>query len=374
MHSDHPSPTYPAILSDGQSAEGHEVAVTFGPDGVIVIEHDLSQHTLPYATLGAAEPLSRHSQDVLLTATAFAGLTLFVGDRGFVAELANRAAHLRAGTERWRAARIWVAAGVGLFALAAWMWWAGIGPASTLARFMPDAVRDRIGRQVIVSLSNDRQACNLPAGRAALDKLTARLTQATDADSRFKVVVVDWSLVNAFATPGEQIALTRGILQNAKSADEVAGVLAHEMGHGLERHPETALIRVVGLSAALEFMMGGSGGSLANIGLLLAQLQYTRLAEQEADDHALRILKRAGIAPRGLGDFFKRMDGRRATDPVKEVVGGIDVLRTHPQSAERAKRAHEQPAYPATPALDDAEWQALRNICPIKTTPPAKVE
>ncbi len=101
--------------------------------------------------------------------------------------------------------------------------------------------------------------------------------------------------------------LTRGLIAKADSPDEVAGVLAHEMGHGIEMHPETALVRALGLSAAAELMLGGSGGTLANIGIVLAQLSYTRDAERNADRHALEILKGAGVSAQGLAEFFTRV-------------------------------------------------------------------
>ena len=55
--------------------------------------------------------------------------------------------------------------------------------------------------------------------------------------------MIDWALVNAFATPGGQIIMTRGLVQKAGSPDEVAGVLAHEIGHTIELHPEAGLVQ-----------------------------------------------------------------------------------------------------------------------------------
>src|SRR5438067_2076542 len=83
------------------------------------------------------------------------------------------------------------------------------------------------------------------------------------------VVLLDWSLVNAFAVPGGQIILTRGLVQRAGASDEVAGVLAHELGHTLELHPEAGIIRALGLSAAMQLALAGSQGTISNIGLIL---------------------------------------------------------------------------------------------------------
>ena len=91
-------------------------------------------------------------------------------------------------------------------------------------------------------------------------RLTERLSKAAPGSEPFNVRVYDWSLMNAFAVPGGQIVLTKGLIDKAETPDEVAGVLAHEMGHGIEMHPETGIIRSIGLAAAVEVMLGGAGG------------------------------------------------------------------------------------------------------------------
>ena len=153
--------------------------------------------------------------------------------------------------------------------------------------------------------------------------------------------------------------LTRGLISQSGGPDEVAGVLAHEMGHGLELHPETGLVRVMGLSLAIELISGGNSGTLANLGLMRAQFSYTRAAEREADTHALQLLRSADISQQGIIDFFTRVEKIDGSG----VTGNLEILRTHPQIAERKATASAMPRYPTTPALSDADWQALRTIC-----------
>jgi predicted Zn-dependent protease len=150
-------------------------------------------------------------------------------------------------------------------------------------------------------------------------------------------------------------------------------VLGHEIGHTLELHPEAGLVRAMGLSAAAQLIFAGTTGTATNIGLLLTQMRYTRIAEREADAHAVRILKNAGIAAKGFGDFFERIDPKPATPPSdknatqKTSLGAriftSEILRTHPLTQERLALARAQPAYPATPALSDDDWRALREMC-----------
>ena len=73
-------------------------------------------------------------------------------------------------------------------------------------------------------------------------------------------------------------------------------------------HPETALVRAIGLSAAAELMLGGSGGTLANIGIVLAQLSYTRDAERDGGSARARDPEaRRRFGRRASPQFFKRV-------------------------------------------------------------------
>jgi predicted Zn-dependent protease len=122
-------------------------------------------------------------------------------------------------------------------------------------------------------------------------------------------------------------------------------------------------VRAIGLTAAIELMMGGTGGTLANAGVLLAQLSYTRAAEREADQHALGILSTAGIATKGFADFFRRVVKLETETDLGKALSKIEVLRTHPMTEERIAEVEKRPTYPATPAMSAEDWSALKSIC-----------
>jgi beta-barrel assembly-enhancing protease len=358
-----PGQTY-ARFSDGKSARARDAAVALGLSGVEVhlINPD-EQLIWPYASLKAAEPVRTHAIDVLLTSTATPGASLFVPGLEFARSLRLHAPHLTAKAERWRHARPWVFAMAAVIGLGVATYAAGWSPAQYVARILPQSWREKLGDQAAQSMTEGHKMCVAPAGVAALTKLTERLSAAAGATVPFKVYVYDWPLINAFAVPGGQVVMTRGLLDKAGSPDEAAGVLAHEIGHGIEMHPETGIIRAIGLAAAVELMLGGAGGTLANIGLTLAQLGYTRVAEHEADLQALRLLKNSGISNRGLSDFFKRVEKIEGEDTASTALHPFDLLRTHPPTVEREKLVRSQPDYPSTPALDETSWQDLKSIC-----------
>ena len=376
-----PSPfdgrSFVARFSRGPGQGSQDVRVRLTERGVAIegLTGDGSGPLIwPYGALAIAEPLSAQSIDALLSYSYQPGAALFVPDKVFARALMEHAPHLTVRARRMRSARpwLWVAGAAG--AIVAGIWLSGFSPANALARMLPDKAREMLGDQVVASMTNGRATCVAPGGVAALDKLTAKLSAAAGTGQRFKIVVIDWDVLNAFATPGERIVLTRGLIEKAQSADEVAGVLAHEMGHGIELHPETGIVRGIGLAAATEIVLGGAGG-LANIGLLLTQMSYSRDAEREADGHALSILKGAQVSPDGLLSFFDRVSQMEENEGG---AGGIGVLRSHPQTAERRAVVAAAERYPARPALEAADWKALQSMCtvtegtdPKRTEPPA---
>ena len=396
MHSDQSDPSFEGRMSDGRTAASAKVRLHFANDGLLLTGPDDPNGTVwPYESLSTAEPVNRKSNDTLISSSSIPGASLFVVGPDFAAELLKRAPHLSTGSLRWQYAKPGLIVTAALVLIVGAVWLFNLSPARTIAGWLPEAARVRLGQQVVTSMASDRRVCHTPEGRAALDKMTTRLSAVSGAERPFNVVVVDWSLLNAFAAPGSQILLTRELIKGAKSPDEVAGVLAHEMGHGLELHPETGIVRAIGMSAAIELMTGGSSGTLANAGASPAQLSYTRQAEREADAHAIRILKAAKVSPKGLGEFFERVakleisdakkdagkddkksksekDKSSAKDDAFSSYFNSEIFRTHPHSVERAELIKSQAVYDATPTLTAAEWKALQAICKKPEKPKTK--
>ncbi len=369
-HSDGTS--FAGSLSNGRAAATQRVEVRLGEDGLEMgSPGGPTVWQWPYRRLRASVPLKPKAPDVLLSLEPEGSHTLFVADPAFVGRLLQRAPALSAARQRWRALRPGLAAVAAVLAIGLGGWALELHPAQAVARLMPQKTREVVGRQVISSISRNRRACETPASRAALERLTQRLAAAApEKGMALRVVVLDWTLVNGFAVPGRQIILTRGLIQAAHTPDEVAGVLAHEIGHAIELHPETGLIRAMGFAAASQLIFAGSAGTITNIGVLLTQLRYTRMAEREADQHAVRLLKGAGISSTGFGDFLERVYGSQHGSKASakgaashETPSGLEVISTHPPTAERIAMVRAQPVYAATPALSDADWHALREAC-----------
>lgn len=136
--------------------------------------------------------------------------------------------------------------------------------------------------------------------------------------------------VNAFALPGGDLFVLSGLVRQAKSTDEVAGVLGHEVGHAVLRHGMRRIARQASLTIVLALLVGGTddvASSLVYTASDLGALRFDRDDEREADDFGLDLCARAGIDTRSLAEFL----GRLPSSPVAW-------LSTHPSSDERRER------------------------------------
>jgi beta-barrel assembly-enhancing protease len=374
MHSD--AKRFSGSLGDGRSAGAKPVEVSLGDRGLeFHVAEGAPVGAWPYAELRSSVPLHAKAADVLLSLQPDGNQTLFVADPAFASQLLGRVPALSVARQRWRGLRPGLTVVGAVLAVALVIRFLELDPAHAVARIMPQQSREALGKNFVATLARDHKRCETPASRAALDRLIQRLTAAASSNPmQVRVSLLDWRLVNALAAPGGQIVLTRGLVQTAGSPDEVAGVLAHELGHALELHPETGIVRAMGLAAATQLLFAGSAGTVSNVGMVLTQLRYTRIAEREADAHAVRMLKGAGISAKGFGDFFERLEGKAPATPDKgRSVPGLDLIRTHPATAERIAMVRAQPSYPATPALSAEDWKALREAC-APAAPPGPSE
>jgi Zn-dependent protease with chaperone function len=261
-----------------------------------------------------------------------------------------------AGRPSGRALRGWALLGAGLLGLTALIWLKGGDMAAAAAPLVPAAVTEPMGVAFIDQLVGEKR-CDTPGARAALGRMVSQLAPPR----AVTVTVADFGLANAFAGPGGQIVLTRGLLEQASGPDEVAGVLAHELGHVAHHDPTKALIRHYGLSL-LVGSLGGGYADVADLGLLLAS---TREAERAADAHALERLKAAGVSTAGLVAFFDRQQGPAKDASVPDLLATIgSYATTHPPDAERVA-AFRAAAGPGRPALTQADWAALRAVCGV---------
>jgi predicted Zn-dependent protease len=164
-------------------------------------------------------------------------------------------------------------------------------------------------------------------------------------DLAFTFTVLNSPVVNAFALPGGYIYVTRGLLALAGDEAELAGVLAHEIGHVTARHAAQRYSQSV-VAAGVTTLLGAVVGDLAEIAQLgaAAYLQsYSRDQEFQSDELGVRYLTRAGYDPRAMASFLAKLleDSKIAAEAAGRgsEADGFDLFATHPRTLDRVERA-----------------------------------
>ncbi len=182
----------------------------------------------------------------------------------------------------------------------------------------------------------------------SLGRLLARTSELPNLDWHF--TILDSPIVNAFALPGGYVYMTRGLLALADNEAELAGVLAHEIGHVTARHSaERYGQSVLGTAAALGvgLLLGSEVAAQATSSAAqLAVLSYSRDQEFEADTLGVRYLARTGHDPNAMATFLRRLLGHSRYEAQlagrPEAADAFDITQTHPRTADRVQRAIQQ--------------------------------
>lgn len=153
-------------------------------------------------------------------------------------------------------------------------------------------------------------------------------------------VIDDPKTVNAFATPGEQLYVYSGLLLAADSDAEIAGVLGHETGHIVARHPARQMVDAFGLDAITSLVLGKNAPlaeqlatSVAEKGFMLAN---SRSDETEADEYGALLASEAGYDPNALARFLTRISAGSG-----EPTGVLAWLSDHPTTPKRVSHLKE---------------------------------
>ncbi|URW74689.1 M48 family metallopeptidase [Sphingomonas donggukensis] len=228
----------------------------------------------------------------------------------------------------------------------------GMAAPGWVAKAVPMSWERRIGTAMIGDFGG--RLCDGPGGQAALDRLVRRIEPAGEP---LDVRVAAVPMVNAAALPGGRIVIFEKLLTEASGPDEVAGVLAHEIGHVRHRDVLSAMARQAGIGLLLASFTGDVGNAL---GTLIAA-RYSRGAESAADGYAIAALATNGISPLPTARFFRKLAAMEEKLPQT----ALGYLSSHPLSKERRARfeASARTHRGDTPALTDADWQTLRRIC-----------
>ncbi|MFL6280999.1 MAG: M48 family metallopeptidase [Vicinamibacterales bacterium] len=201
----------------------------------------------------------------------------------------------------------------------------------------------QLGRQAAAEVRQQLPMLNDRATETLVEQIGARLVAAVpprfkQRAFRYSFDVVNRREINAFALPGGPMFLNRGMLQAARTDDEVAGVMAHELSHVVLRHGtlQAAKAQKFQLGAiagqVLGSIVGGRTGQViaqgSQFGLGTYFLKYGREYEREADLLGAQIMARAGYDPRQMANMFRTIQQQGGNN-------GPEWLSDHPDPGNR---------------------------------------
>jgi predicted Zn-dependent protease len=177
-------------------------------------------------------------------------------------------------------------------------------------------------------------------------------------------VIHDDAVQNAFATPGGYIYVYTGLIKYLDNADDLAGVLGHEIAHADLRHSVRNLQKMYGVELLLTVALGNDASTLEQIAGqvagTLAGLSFSREYETEADSHSVDYLSKTNYACNGAALFFVKMTaaGNDGQPP--------EFLSTHPNPTNRVENINEKAAKIKcdTSLSGDTGYQELKNALP----------
>lgn len=351
--------TASAIFYDGSSSRRRSVELRFA-EALEIVENGAVIASWKYPDIHRAE-----GRGETLRARSIAGAELArleIADKDLAALLLARAPRFDAvEKERSSAFKIvaWSLAAAASIVLVALY---GVPyAADQLTPLIPQSFERRLGdvAQRQVGMMFDSRACERAEGKAAFEKLLRQVREAGGLETAVTSRVVSSTTPNAIALPGGATYLFKGLLDKAESPDEIAAVLAHELGHVAHRDHMRAMIYNGGTSFLVGLLFGDvtGAGAATFAAAAIFNASYSRDAETRADGFAIDAMHRLGRSPKGLGELLSRVAGTRSG-------AGPMILSSHPLTSDRLARMTQEDRPATGPALlTPAEWTALKGIC-----------
>lgn len=191
-------------------------------------------------------------------------------------------------------------------------------------------------------MRNDLRAQVAQQARVAdssyLNTVGRRIAAQTPMGNRqWDFAVVQDSSVNAFNLPGGLVYVNSGLIAEADTLSELAGVLAHEIGHGAARHGTQLMTRAYGYNAIAGLLLGRNPSQGKQIAAQLLgtgiMTNYSRDAEREADRLGVHYTYQAGYDPEGMVGFYGEMLDMRRRQPSKVE----QLFSSHPPTEDRIR-------------------------------------
>ncbi|AOP34708.1 hypothetical protein A0128_13105 [Leptospira tipperaryensis] len=249
--------------------------------------------------------------------------------------------------------------------------------------FVPESADKSLGNLIGERFEANYSECKNRKLRYSIEKITRTILPKKRKD-QYSIHVLRSADINAFALPGGKIYILSGLIQESKTPEEIAAILAHEISHVDERHGIRQLIRLLGISIVIKLAIGlgfddiGSLETITEIVNTLTILRYSREFEEEADTNAFEILKKSGVGVKGFIDFFEREEAKLVSDKKPQSKKNtkkeekdwdpakiLDWFSTHPDNQTRIQKAKEFSKGIRTRKreIQIENWETIRESC-----------
>ena len=220
----------------------------------------------------------------------------------------------------------------------------------------------QLGSELATEIHQQAEVVQDPLVQKFIEQMGSRIVSETElADRPWEFHVIVDSSVNAFNIPGGHVFINTGLIRAAATPSELAGVVAHEVGHGVARHSTERMTKAYGLNLLFGLIAGERVTMLEQIaaGLLGAgaMAKFSRDDEREADRLGLQYMAGAAYDADGMASMFETMLGLRARRP--NIVEQF--FSTHPLTEERVTEMEAQ-AEAVPDATGDTDDQAFERV------------
>src|SRR3990170_3182896 len=326
---------------DGTTAARQPVKITLTPTGVQFTKTDGNLVVWLYREMrqtqgfyaGEQVRLERESDPV---EALIISDTAFLHALQFMAAASSRKFHNPSARKRRSGWIIIGSIAVGVGLAAAYLWGIPAG-ANLLANHIPPAWEATLGKEVVKQLTVAEDVCTEPPLQQSIDQIIQALNSAAPKHPYiFHVFIVKGKTINALAAPGGYLIIFTGLLEQTKSAEELAGVLAHEMQHVLQKHATKGILQNLSITA-LATMIVVDPGVISDVVRTMGSLRYSRSYEEEADYKGMELIMKAHINPSGMINFFEALNKKYGNEPKL-----FRYISTHPLTLDRIQRLKSQ--------------------------------
>ena len=194
----------------------------------------------------------------------------------------------------------------------------------------------QLGQQLEAEIARQLPLVNDATTLAFINKVGRRIVNETElANVPWEFHVVADPSINAFNIPGGHVYVHTGLIEQVDDVAELAGVMGHEIAHGVARHATERLTKVYGLQIGAGVLLGQDPGLISQIvAQILGQgaiAKFSRDDEREADDLGVRYLYDARYDPQGMVDLFAKLLDQRQRSPSAV----SQFFSTHPLTEDR---------------------------------------